>query len=124
MAFPSAKLQRAQMIAVNIHKIKDGMIPAKDITDQSGRLIMASGNEITRKHIKIFQAWGITEITIKEDDAESVNISEAAKIPEQVENEIRELFRHMDQNHPVVNELMELCRMRKIGALEGQSNDA
>lgn len=112
------------MIAVNIHKIKDGMIPAKDITDQSGRLIMASGNEITRKHIKIFQAWGITEITIKENDAESVNISEAVEIPEQVQNEINELFQHMDQNHPVVKELMELCRLRKIGALEGQPNEA
>ena len=112
------------MIAVNINKIKDGMIPAKDITDQSGRLIMASGNEITRKHIKIFQAWGITEITIKEDEAESVNTSESVETPEQIESEISELFQHTDQNHPVVNELMELCRMRKIGALEGKSNEA
>ena len=114
------------MIAVNIHKIKDGMIPAKDITDQSGRLILASGNEITRRHIKIFQAWGITEVTIQEGkaEAESFNGTEALEVPEQVQNEVNELFQQMGHNHPAVRELMELCRVRKVGALEGQSNDA
>jgi hypothetical protein len=112
------------MIAVNIHNIKDGMIPAKDITDQSGRLILASGNEITRRHIKIFQAWGITEVTIQEGKAEPFNDTEALEVPEQVQNEVNELFQHMDHNHPAVSELMELCRMRKVGALEGHSNEA
>ena len=113
------------MIAVNIHKIKDGMIPAKDITDQTGRLILASGNEITRRHIKIFQAWGITEVTIQEDGAEAESLIEtkAVEIPEQVQHEVSELFQHMDQNHPAVSELMELCRMRKIGALEDKPNE-
>ena len=114
------------MIAVSVHKIKDGMVPAKDIKDQTGRLILASGNEITRKHIKIFQAWGITEVTIQDDgtETESQNVAKTIEVPEEIEKEVSELFLHMDHNHPAVIELMELCRMRKIGALEGQANEA
>ncbi len=114
------------MISVNINKIQDGMIAAKDITDQSARLILASGNEIMRRHIKIFQAWGVTEVIIQDDGAEteSLNNSDTVKIPEQVLKEVNELFQQMDHNHPVVTELMELCKMRKTGALEGQPNEA
>jgi hypothetical protein len=108
------------MIAVKVQDLKEGMIPAKDVKDRDGRLILASGNNITTKHIKTFKAWGVTEVSVSDGSEDGRGsfpgqIVEPIKIPREIQDEMGELFRYVDRDHPAMRELYDLCLTRKLG---------
>ncbi len=108
------------MANVRIKDIKQGMVLASPARDPNGRLLLSVGEEITDKLICTFKAWGITEVEIKGNgDEERVTedpFSEvrAEQVPLQVREEVDELFRYTDRQHPAIKELVELCTLRKM----------
>ncbi len=107
------------MIALRVKDLKKGMVSAKDVKDRTGRLILATGKEITVSHIKTFKAWGVTEVTIKESSAEETEpLSQRSNLPvevfEKLQKEMNDLFRYADKDHPAMLELFDLCLMRKV----------
>jgi len=108
------------MVNVRVKDLKQGMILANHAKDPNGRLLLAIGEEITDKHIRTFKAWGITEVEIdsyRDEDGvidgqpSEINVEQ---VPRQVREEMDELFRYTDSQHPIIKELIELCTLRKM----------
>ncbi|MGZ3595494.1 MAG: HDOD domain-containing protein, partial [Syntrophales bacterium] len=57
---------------INLEDIQVGMVLAGDIRERSGRVLLASGSEITENHLRVFKMWGITEADIKDVEKEEI----------------------------------------------------
>jgi hypothetical protein len=96
------------------------MILKADVCDRSGRLLLPAGSELAGKQLKIFRMWGVSEADIicSPDEAQSVVAGEAAMIDPLVaaetEHAVALLFRHNDPQHPMIRELMRICRERRV----------
>lgn len=108
------------MDKVRLKDLKIGMILASHARDPNGRLLLPAGEKITDKHICTLKAWGIAEVDIEgnEDEvSEGQPSGENAKpVPTQVMEEVDELFRYTNKEHPAIKELIELCKLRKMGS--------
>jgi len=108
------------MANVRIKDLRQGMVLANHARDLNGGLLLAIGEKITDKHILAFKAWGITEVEIDsyedengivEGQSSEINVE---SIPTQVREELDELFRYTDRRHPAIEELIELCILKKM----------
>ena len=112
---------------INLEDIQEGMILAGDIIDRSGRVILAGGNTISEKHLRVFRMWGITEANIKGYEKEELAANIVAQLDpllfQEVENQIRERFRHADMGHPFIKELFHLLTIRLVRRRSGGQID-
>lgn len=96
------------------------MVTARDVTDLSGRVLLTAGVKITSRHLKIFRIWGIadicieggTETGIKHTAIEGENPGQLQKVKE----ELKKQFCHNDLDHPVIQELFNICIERQLNA--------
>lgn len=107
---------------VPVDDLVEGMVLGEDVHDTQGRLLMPSGTELTTRHLRAFQMYGMTSIRIRSADAATVPapISEA----ELADAAVRVLprFRHNDLAHPVVAALLTWCT--RVEAREAQLRGA
>jgi len=103
---------------VRIKDLKMGMILASHARDPNGRLLLPAGEEITDKHIRTLKAWGIAEVDIESNKDEvsegQPSVKNREPVPTQVMEEVDELFRYTNKQHPAIKELIELCKQRKM----------
>ncbi|NIQ04055.1 MAG: hypothetical protein GWM98_29865 [Nitrospinaceae bacterium] len=115
-------LKSFKMTTVRIKDLKEGMVPAKEVRDRMGRLILGAGKRITPRHIQNFKAWGVTEIEVEDPQgvaAAQISLNNPVpQVPESCRQEAKELFRYTDLRHPAISELFELCLLRKLEALK------
>ncbi|MBT8369375.1 MAG: hypothetical protein KJO34_00310 [Deltaproteobacteria bacterium] len=102
----NAQDQEAFMIFVKIDDLKPGMILAQPVKTHQGILLLEAGVKISKKNIRIFKSWGINEISVKGDLAESTGESKpsVAVVKESVEMELEEQFRDV-LDDPVMVEI-------------------
>lgn len=94
---------------VHIDQIKPESVLAEELRDINGRLLLAKGQKILRKHIRILKIWGITEIdVVGEDGGEAAEEDADQAGIEEIEERTRDLFRHADMSHPAMAELFRL----------------
>ena len=112
------------MKVVHTDRLSDDMVLSEDVIDDKGKLLLAKGNKIKSKHIRILKIWGVTEITVAGDDNEE-EIPESNPDNEQIEEDTRYVFKHVDLNHPAINELFRLSVFYRVdnGILETKSNE-
>ena len=58
-----------RMKAINVLELKKGMVLAKDVRAANGRLLIARGVILDRKHLRIMNIWGITEAWVHDHPA-------------------------------------------------------
>lgn len=90
-----------------------------DVCDRSGRLLLPAGAELSGKHLKVFQTWGVSEadIVIDGDEDAEITPSPATGDPEVIaaaQEEVERLFVHNDPGHPLIKELIRICVSRKV----------
>lgn len=111
------------MKVVKVDEVKPGMILAKNAVDLRGRVLLVSGKGLTDKHIRIFQTWGVTEVTIQDDDNSGtkgkVLPDKDSPLFRKLEKEFSELFGFSDMRHPAIKELYKLSFMRRWNAESG-----
>ena len=104
---------------VSVDALEPGMLLAEEVRDQQGRLLMPAGTELTERHLRAFQLWGIFNVRIRSADGES----DPAEIPvtpaELAEGEALVLarLRDTDPAHPLIAELVRLCAEREARRL-------
>lgn len=94
------------------------MVLAGDVHDRSGRMLLGGGAELTQKHLVIFRTWGVLEVDIVGQGSDD----EADQIPADVDPlelaaaklALAPHFRHTNQDHPAIIELMRLAALRKV----------
>lgn len=113
---------------INLDDITPGMTLGGDVCDRSGRVLLAKGQTVTEKQLRIFKMWGITEANIEGAEREEILAKAAAQIdPEllkQAEMEARVLFMHADVDDPVVKELMHLYTHRYVHRKASENDHA
>ena len=72
------------MIRVGIEDLKSGMILELPVKNHQGVLLLEAGAKITKKSIRIFKSWGVTEVTVK---GEVTRATDSAGQPEPRINE-------------------------------------
>ncbi len=118
------------MIKLKIAELKPGMVLAQDAKDLNGRVLLSSGNRLSEKHIKVFKAWGVTEVAVEGADEPvesrgkplSGNVDEKTIV--KIRQEMNSLFRHTDIRHPAIRELFNLCVTRKLAGRVVRENGA
>ena len=50
---------------VGIEELKPGVILEHPVKNHQGVLLLEAGARITKKNIRIFKSWGVTEVTVK-----------------------------------------------------------
>lgn len=94
------------------------MVLAGDVLDRSGRMLLGAGAELTQKHLVIFRTWGVLEADIVgQGTDEAADLIPADVDPQELidaEQALAPLFRHTNQDHPAIIELMRIAALRKV----------
>ncbi len=99
------------MIIIHTDDLKEDMILSEDIKDITGRLLLQKGNIIHSNHINIIKKWGVTEVKIDENPVchQKDEDSEIEKTNEKNEEEVKQIFKNVDLDHPAMKELYRLA---------------
>jgi hypothetical protein len=111
------------MGVIYIDYLQPGMLLNTDVKDQTGRLLLNAGAEITEQHLRIFRTWGITEADIQGVTKEDVGTIDTVQIDpvilQKIESKLNKIFSHTDREHTFINELFRLCISRKTRQIIG-----
>ncbi|SPD75999.1 putative signal transduction protein [uncultured Desulfobacterium sp.] len=99
------------MPIIHTDKIKDNMILSEDVKDINGRILLKKSLQMNSSHIRILKMWGITEVSIAEEEGIKENTESAADQEhlEKIREEVKQDFRHVDLDHPAARELFRLA---------------
>lgn len=97
------------MAHIRVKELQEGMVLSGDVCDQNGRFLIGAGCELTQKHIRALQSWGVITVDIEGD-----GVSDEARLDEipdnirlQIETTTQEHFRHTDLDHPFMRALYD-----------------
>ena len=96
---------------VHVDNLEVDMVLAEDVRDVKSRLLLTKGQKIQSKHIRIFKIWGITEVGVVGESLNKKNNREIQIDPdklEQITEETKFLFKHVDLSHPAMKELFRI----------------
>jgi hypothetical protein len=117
MSRPAAPARGAPQVSVD--DLEPGMLLAEEVRDQQGRLLVPAGAELTARHLRAFQLWGILTVRIRATNAEP-DPADLPLTPEQLsegEALVRGRLRETDPAHPFIAELVRLCTVREARRL-------
>ncbi len=81
---------------------------AADITDTSGRLLVAAGAVLTERHLEALRTWDVPSLRIVQPEEEDPSRAAPLQpLSQEEEARVRDLFRHNDLDHPVMQILLE-----------------
>jgi len=96
------------MAKILLSNVEIGMELGADVHDRDGRVLLKSGVILNEKHLRVFNTWGVLEVTIKGDADEVPNKKNYS--PELID-EATQLakihFQHNDLSHPAIKNLFE-----------------
>lgn len=103
---------------VAVEALEVGMLLADEVRDQQGRLLMPAGTELTERHLRAFQLWGIMTVRIRAGDG--AEPAEPPLTPGQLaagRAVVLGRLRQRDRSHPFLAELVERCAEREARRL-------
>lgn len=109
------------MPKIKLDDLREGMIVESDVKNLDDMLLLPSGCELTDRHIRILQAWGITDINVKaSDQAEDIYDPLQRLDPvvlQQLTEEHKSRFLNFDEKSPVQQFVLKLVLQRKAKAI-------
>ncbi|HTS87527.1 MAG TPA: hypothetical protein VMG41_03470 [Gemmatimonadales bacterium] len=123
MSARSAAVSQGGRLLVGVDALHAGMVLAENVHDAQGRLLIPEGTELTDRHLRAFQLWGIPGVRVRQSDFEQTPVR--APSPEclrQAEAAVRARFGAADLSHPMLSELFRICVQReatRLANLEG-----
>ncbi len=107
---------------LSLDTIRPGMVLANDVKDRNGRILLASGSEITEKHLRIFKMWGILAVPVLGEEREEPPCHAPSEVdPDRLrkaESTVAQLFSLNDLDHPFIKELFRLVTLEHLSSLE------
>ncbi|MBI5062915.1 MAG: HDOD domain-containing protein [Desulfatitalea sp.] len=98
------------MALVKVEKLAEGMVLAEDVLDGKARLLLAKGQAIGDKQIRVLKMWGVFEVEVEgagpavEEDLPKADSEQMAVVSTQ----IKKTFGSVDIQHPTVKEVVRL----------------
>lgn len=118
-----ASVRPAVTAVVPVDALVAGMQLAEDVHDAQGRLLMPRGTELTDRHLRAFQLWGIFGVRIRGEEAEDTGSRPAisATILAEAEAQVRHRLRHNQLDHPLIAELLASATLRLARRLQTEA---
>lgn len=103
---------------VAVDDLEPGMMLADSVHDAQGRLLIQGGTELTERHLRAFQLWGIMSVRVRGPAGEeSAPVSISPEILARAEAQVRARFHNNNLEHPVITALIEACTAREAQRL-------
>ncbi|MDY6792466.1 MAG: HDOD domain-containing protein [Thermodesulfobacteriota bacterium] len=105
------------MGTIPVNRLKENMVLAEDVRDLNTRLLLAKNLKIQSKHVRILKMWGIAEVKVVADEpdfAETPAKEIDSEALDTLKKRTQHLFRHVDLQHPAMQELFRLSVLYKI----------
>ena len=103
-----------------VDDLTPGMILGENVHDGQGRLLMPVDTELTERHLRAFQLWGIMAVRVRGAAGEAPGVTEIS--PETVaaaREQVLPRFAHNDVHHPLIAVLVEACIQREARRMAG-----
>ena len=113
------------MIRVGIEDLKPGMILERPVNNHQGVLLLEAGAKITKKNIRIFKSWGVTDVTVKGEVGRATDSAEQPelRINESDEMQLKKKFADV-LDDPVMVEIFNAASRQLNKELQNnESND-
>ena len=118
------------MPVLSLKDVKEGMELDASVTNLQGYTLAKSGTVVTRKHLKAFMAWGVTEVSIRDlnDESDIPVIATARGVSaEEIAEGLDRTFQKNDRSDPVIREFYRQaleCREKALGESHGRAQHA
>lgn len=114
------------MAKIKIHEVEAGMALASDVHDPNGRFLLGEGCELSEKHIKALQAWGVLSVEIDGVDSVESKLTQqvSAEVLEKLRSQVRARFREGFEGQPFMNELFTEVVNHECQLLINRGSDA
>lgn len=97
--------------------LREGMIVLRTVSDHKGIVLIKAGAALTAQDLARLEREGVKGLEVQVPAQATTSLPErlgsGPETPEQFEQRLQQRFRHLDQEHPLVKELMRLYRMRE-----------
>lgn len=108
------------MAKIKVKALKVGMTLNADVCDPNGRFLLGTGCELSEKHLKALNAWGVISVDICDadmpDDKDKFTLSPEISIV--LEEQINARFCHNDMDSPFIKELISETKDFLVEKLE------
>lgn len=96
------------MAKIKVKNLQVGMTLSADVCDPNGRFLLGEGCELSEKHVKALNAWGVISVEINDEDMPDgeTHTEISPEIYQAIEEQVKARFRHNDMNSPFIKELM------------------
>jgi HD-like signal output (HDOD) protein len=104
------------MALVKVEKLAEGVVLAEDVMDGSARLLLAKGQTIGDKQIRVLKMWGVFEVEVEgagpapDEEAFSADSERMGAVQAQ----IKKVFGAVDIVHPTVKEVVRLSIQSRL----------
>jgi uncharacterized protein YaiI (UPF0178 family) len=115
------------MKVISIRDIEDGMVLAKAIANEKGKVLYDKGTIFTGKLVSEMFQQGITEVCIRTEEDEHhmpeavykrYNVKNDKELEEKIRSEVQARFGQASKGDPVMQKIMRLAEkfeLRRIG---------
>ena len=95
------------MTKIKVKDLQIGMTLITDVCDPNGRFLLGTGCELSEKHVKALNAWGVISVEISDDDVpeDQKKIEVSPEIYNAIEKQVKVRFQHNNMSVPFVDEL-------------------
>lgn len=104
------------MPALPVDDLKPGMILQAPVCNLDRQLLLGAGAVIGERHIRLFQSWGILEVSVR--DAESAPTASAGPVDpgaaERADREVCQVLGHQTIDSPLMLEVRRVLVARKL----------
>jgi HD-like signal output (HDOD) protein len=114
------------MALVRVEKLVQGTVLAEDVLDSNARLLLAKGQAVGDKQIRVLKMWGIFEVEVEGAEA-AAEIEGSEADSEQmtaVSAQIHKVFGAVDLEHPAVREVVRLSIQYRLSHFQAEKGTA
>lgn len=100
---------------VDVDNLDVNMVLSEDVRDINSRLLLAKGQKIQSKHIRIFKIWGVTEVSVvgSKDRKKNGELDIEPNKLKRLTEETKFIFKHVDLTHPAIKELFRISLLHR-----------
>ena len=105
------------MAKVKVENLEPGMIAGADVKNLDGMLLMPAGGELSERHIRILNTWGIAEVAVRTDDQAEDEAAARRPVPAEASparvRELKARFYQFEETNAVQQEILRLLLRRQ-----------
>jgi hypothetical protein len=96
---------------MRLDEVRAGMVLQRPVLDAKGNVLLREGLPLTERHLRLLQAHGIVQLEVRAQSNETQE--DEGMSTEQAAALVDSQFINNDRDHPLIAELMRLCRQRR-----------